>query len=425
MADSYRFWLFLLLLLPVAPLQAAPNCTIMPLKKARISSSTPLTQANWLAPENLRIGQQSASLFVSVNRIESGVSAESLQMGARPLVLRKINADDPLDSKPRNLDFLLDSRLYADGLIVLHNGKVIAERYWHDLEPQQPRLLMGATRPILSTLGSIAVSQGKLAPDRSIVRYVKGVSDQTGLRKLSIQRMLDAESRFDWTSQELENWMKTSGWLAPPSNAAGLRSWLEAPNRWNRDMTHSGLSAHHTAPDDDLMTWLLSDLYRMPVSKVFCDQLLTRLRPENDILWATDSRGTELGGGLAMTLRDFARFGQLLIDARRGTGYSKIPKWFIDTLTGSRGLRHSNAPDLAGLRPGSETRYGFVHLGGNPNRVGLIGPYGNSLYLDFDRKLVVALFASYPAPRSVPLLMTLERVWDALGNTSAMAQPPR
>ena len=71
---------------------------------------------------------------------------------------------------------------------------------------------------------------------------------------------------------------------------------------------------------------------------------------------------------------------------------------------------------------GSELRYGFVHLGGAANRIALLGPYGNSLYLDFDRRLVIALFASYPMEYSPSLMATLEQLWEAVG---AATQPAK
>jgi hypothetical protein len=59
-------------------------------------------------------------------------------------------------------------------------------------------------------------------------------------------------------------------------------------------------------------------------------------------------------------------------------------------------------------------RYGFIHLGGAPNRVALIGTHGTSLYLDFDKRLVVAIFATYPPPYAPAMLALLEQTWRAI-----------
>ena len=49
----------------------------------------------------------------------------------------------------------------------MRNGQVVSEQYWHGLSAQQAWPLLGGTRPCLSLLGAMAVTQGKLAADRS------------------------------------------------------------------------------------------------------------------------------------------------------------------------------------------------------------------------------------------------------------------
>lgn len=154
----------------------------------------------------------------------------------------------------------------------------------------------------------------------------------------------------------------------------------------------------------------------MPLSRLFCQQLLARARPEHTVLWLSDSQGVELASGLALSLRDFAKIGELLVEARSGRNRGKIPAWFIETLTASSGMRPA---EIKGLAKGSELRYGFVHLGGSANRVALIGTRGTSLFVDFDRRLVIALFATRPGDSNEAMLATLEQVWKTIGQSNA------
>jgi len=108
----------------------------------------------------------------------------------------------------------------------------------------------------------------------------------------------------------------------------------------------------------------------------------------------------------------------LLLDARVSRSRSRIPAWFVETLTASSGIRN---PEVPGLPKGSEQRYGFMHLGGKPNRVAIIGPHGTSLYVDFDRRLVIAVYATYPRTGTPALLATLEQFWKVVDQ--AVSQP--
>ena len=199
-----------------------------------------------------------------------------------------------------------------------------------------------------------------------------------------------------------------------------MRPWLSQPGRWNAlpdkiDLPGAG------SPDDDLLAWLLAESNATPLSRLFCEQLQSRLKPEHPVLWLTDPQGVELADSLALSLRDFSRLGNVLLEARNTRQRSRIPGWFTETLTASAGLR---SPEIPGLAKGSEARYGFIHLGGESNRAALIGPHGTSLYVDFDRRLVIALYGSYPVASSPLLLATLEQFWKAVGSSGLALRKP-
>ena len=390
---------------------AAESCSIQQFSKAQQGAGAWINQDNWLSPENLRFSAQATQLFMPQLIIKSTIAPAARPSQYRLLDINNTQAQDPLNKQQRSIRFLLDTRLYADGFLVLRNGRIMGEEYWHGLTAQQPRLLLGTGRPLLSLMGAMAITQGKLTADKSVIRYVPALAGQTGLRKLSIQRLLDANTPFEWSLKEISEWQAASGWK-PGTNGGDVRAWLSTADRWERDF--AGKTNNPDAgPEGDLLAWVLAESYRAPLARVFCENVLSRLRPENPMFWLTDSKGTELSDGLGMSLRDFARFGEMLIEARNNRNRSKIPSWFIETITSSAAGQKTNAPELAALPAGSEIRYGFIHLGAKPTRIAIIGAYGNSLYVDFDQRLVIAIFASYPSNRSANMLATLEQIWNA------------
>ena len=394
------------------PLRAAEQCAIQPLNRGSQSPGPWINKDNWLAPENLRFGMQSSESFMPQLDIKVGVAPVVRRTATRFLELDKIKARDPLDLQQRNIGFLLDTRLYADGFLVVRNGRVMSEQYWNGLTAQQPRLVLDAGRPVLTIIGAIAVAQGKLATDRSVIRYIPALTGQTGLRKLSIQRLLEEDGQFLWSPKEINDWKAAGGWKSG-ANKSDVRAWMNQPSRWEKDFS-GGTALADSGPEGDLLAWALAETYRAPLAQIVCENLLRRLRPESPVRWLTDQKGIELSEGLAISLRDYARLGEVLIDARTSRNRSKIPNWLIETVTSSAGGRKDNASGLNGLAKGSEVRYGFVHLGGKPNRVAIIGSHGNSLYIDFDRRLVIAIFAAYPGNRSANMLATLEQIWEKI-----------
>jgi CubicO group peptidase (beta-lactamase class C family) len=292
----------------------------------------------------------------------------------------------------------------------------VAERYRNGLGPDKPRLLGDATRPFLNLLGAMSISQGKLSADKSVIRYLPGLSTSTGLRKVSIQRLLENEERRAWTPDELDAWRQAGGWITTQASNS-IRAWLSYPGRWDRSLSDQLVPIFGGSPDDDLLAWILAESNGMPLSQLFCKQLTSHIHTEHAMLWASDSLGVELASGLGMSLRDFSRLGQLLVEARSNRSRAKIPGWFIETLVASPGVRSS---EIEGLSRGSEWRYGFVHLGGARNRVALIGAHGTSLYIDFDKRLVIALYATRPGENTPETLALLEQFWKAIDGATAL-----
>lgn len=374
---------------------------------------------NWLAIENQRLSLQSAEVFMPTWQMAPATDAQAV--AAKPRPIDDFPAIDPLDGRRRDLGFLLDSRLYADGLVVLRNGRVVAERYRNGLTPEQPRLLLAATRPWLNLLGAISVSQGKLAADKSVSRYLPKLSGSTGLRKMSIQRLLENEARHAWTPDELDDWRLAGGWTTSQAGH-GIRTWLAQSGRWEKPISEQTTPLVSASPDDDLLAWALAESNAMPLSRLFCEQLLSRARPEHTVLWASDSQGVELASGLGLSLRDFAKLGHVLVETRSSRNRTRIPGWFIETILASSGMRSA---EIKGLSKGSEQRYGFVHLGGAPNRVALIGSHGTSLYVDFDKRLVIAVYATRPGENTPEMLSLLEHVWKAVEQTGPQLEKRR
>ena len=397
-------------------LAADSNCQLEQFPVGSQKLGAWIDKSNWLSIENQRVTLHASEVFMPTWRLAP--SDERQPKPAKQSSVDDFQAVDPLDDSQRNLGFLLDSRLYADGLVVLRNGRVVAERYRNGLAPDKPRLLRDATRPFLNLLGAMSISQGKFSADKSVIRYLPSLSTSTGLRKVSIQRLLENEEHHPWTPEELDAWRQAGGWITNQANN-DIRAWLSYPGRWDRSLSDKLAPVLGGSPDDDLLAWALAESNAMPLSQLFCKQLLSRIHTEDAILWASDSLGVELASGLGLSLRDFSRLGQLLVEARSSRSRTKIPGWFIETLVASPGVRSS---EIEGLSRGSERRYGFVHLGGARNRVALIGAHGTSLYMDFDKRLVIALYATRSGENTPETLALLEQVWKAIDRATA---PPK
>lgn len=379
-------------------------------------------QDDWLIPGNLRVAQTAVGNVMPAVLIAPATSNAPLAAGTA-LDLQQLAVTDPADGARRSAAFILDHRLDADALVVIRRGKLVAERYRAGVAPNNPRLLLSATRPILSILAASAIAKGRLAADKAVSRPLTTNSEggPVGLRKLSVRRLLEGETSFEWSAAQLTSWKQAAGWSA--GGEKPLREWLARPETWDTTVTRRAGTTALGLPEDDLLAWVVSAAENAPLSRLLCETLLAPMRGEHPALWLTDTGGHELAAGMALTPRDFALLGQLLLDSRTAGKRAGIPDWLVAALVARAADRAD--PSLRGLPEGSEYRYGFVRIGGRGNRVAIIGPYGTSLFIDFDRRTVIGLFASHPVAGSPLLFATLYQFWNAVSPSGNAEVKPR
>lgn len=407
-APRCHCWLALTFLLMAASVHATERCAYEHVDAGGKRLGNWINADNWLQPGPRRATLATATLFMPATRMEVTAAGSPTVRSAGDF--EHLPATDPTDGSRRSLGFLLDHRIDADAIVVLRNGQRVIERYWNESDPRLPRLLLSGTRPVLSMLGAIAISQGRLAADKSVVRPVAALSDSVALRKLSARRLLEGTDGYSWSLSDRMAWQRAGGWTAATGD--GVRAWLVRDAAWSPLAANSGLPPAEGRPEDELLSWAIAESGNGGPGRMFCEQLFATMKPEDAALWIKDAAGHHLAAGLALTPRDHAKLGQLMLDARTSGKHGRIPEWLIEAVLAPTG--GAGDAGLAGLPAGSTMRYGFVRLGGRGNRVALIGPYGNSLYVDFDQRLVVAIGASHADASSPLLLATLYETWHII-----------
>jgi CubicO group peptidase (beta-lactamase class C family) len=122
---------------------------------------------------------------------------------------------------------------------------------------------------------------------------------------------------------------------------------------------------------------------------------------EDDMDAGVDRAGSVFhDGGLAASLRDAARFGELLRRGGTHDGDQIVPRaWIEDALTGDPDSRaaFAESPTDAGL-PGGMYRNQFWVPYADRCVLMCVGIHGQLIYVDFDRSVVVAKLSSWPTP---------------------------
>lgn len=205
-------------------------------------------------------------------------------------------------------------------LVVLHDGKLVAERYAPGYGPETPIWGHSVTKSVIQALVGVLVRQGRLRLDRPapIGAWASPTDPHHAITVDQLLRM-DSGLPFD----------ETDGPVNP------------ATHMWFREADSAAYAARMPLAHPPGSAWGYSNLGFALLSKVVGDaagggavdtedfarrELFTPLGMEHATI-ETDSSGTLLGSGfMYASARDFARFGQLYLDDGVVNGRRILPE---------------------------------------------------------------------------------------------------
>jgi CubicO group peptidase (beta-lactamase class C family) len=227
---------------------------------------------------------------------------------------------------------------YTDGFLVLHEGRVLTERYFNGLTPSQTHLLMSVSKSVTSAVCGSLVERGLLAPTDLVTSITPELAG-TAWEGCTVRHLLDmrAGTRFNEDYDDL---------LADVRVYEQIYLWRpRVTKRLPSDVTAYiatlGNQGPHGGPFDyrsiltDVLAWVMERAAGARLAELISRELWQPMGAEFDADVTVDGHGNAMAdGGVCVTLRDLARFGQLLANSGRRGARSVIPKpWIRDTLT--------------------------------------------------------------------------------------------
>ena len=79
---------------------------------------------------------------------------------------------------------------YTVGIVVLHRGKIVYERYFAELTEDQQHAAMSVTKSLTGTLGAVLVAEGKLDDKRLVSEYLPELKD-SAFGDATVRQVLD------------------------------------------------------------------------------------------------------------------------------------------------------------------------------------------------------------------------------------------
>ncbi|MFM6997048.1 MAG: serine hydrolase domain-containing protein, partial [Limnohabitans sp.] len=220
---------------------------------------------------------------------------------------------------------------YTDGVVVLHKGRIVYERYAGALRAEGQHISMSVTKSFFGTLGAMLVQEGKIDENAPVSRYVPELKD-SAFGDATIRQVLDMRTGLKYSENYLdpnaEIWQHTrAGNVLPrPPGYQGPQSFYEFLQTVRKEGEHGGPFAYKTV-NSDALGWVIRRVTGQSIGQVLSDRIWSRLGAEQDAYFTVDSVGNEFaGGGLNAGLRDMARFGEMMRLGGRFNGQQIVPE---------------------------------------------------------------------------------------------------
>lgn len=300
-------------------------------------------------------------------------------------------------------------RNHVDAALILHQGKVVDERYFNGMDKGVPHFMFSASKSMTGLMAATAVAEGRLDETAQVGKLIPELVG-SAWADATVRQVMDMTDgvRFseDYYDPSADVWAYSAamGWVTSETRNVRQVGILEMlPTLRARYDEPQGKVFHYRSAATDVVAWLAKRAYGMTVSEWLESRLWAPLGMEYDASMMLDPAGTEVAfAGISATARDLARIGQMLLDGGRVNGYQILPSSIPADLAkgGDQAAFEAGAPGAKGRS--YRNQWWVSHQ--SPRSFSAIGAFNQRLMVFPDDGLVVVLFSSHPRPTAAPEL---------------------
>ena len=308
---------------------------------------------------------------------------------------------------------------YTDGIVVLHKGKIVFERYFGVTTPQTQHIAYSVTKSFVGTIAASLIAEGKLDPDALVSHYVPELSS-SGFGNATVRQVMDMttavafDERYGDINSDIARYSMAGRGFPRPANYNGPEGFLSFLQTIGPKGDHGERFTYRTA-NSDVLGWIVARSGGAPLREQMQARFWSQLGMEQDGAIVIDAQGTPFsGGGLMPALRDMARFGEMMRLGGKWNGKQIVPAAAIADITKGGGkaefAKNGAYPTLSGW-----SYRGQWWISHNEHKAYMArGIHGQAIYIDPKAQMVIARFASHPVAGNVTFDPTSLPAYHAL-----------
>jgi CubicO group peptidase (beta-lactamase class C family) len=307
----------------------------------------------------------------------------------------------------------------TDAFVVLRRGRIATEWYGNGMSASTPHIIFSVSKSICGTLGGILSDRGLLDPDDRVVDYIPELTASV-YAGCTIRHLLDMavgiafNEDYEDPKGDVVRYRHAAGWDPLPAGESpiDLRSFLALQKP---DGARHGELFHYVSTNTDVLGWVYERACEQPYANILSEYLWKPLGAEHDAYVTVDAnQAMRAAGGICVTPRDLARFGELI--RRRGVadGRQVVPGTWIDDINERGDPEAWAASELADMFPQASYRSKWYRIDRSRGVLCAFGIHGQWIYIHPEAELVIIRMASEATPLDLDRVRGWRRGFDAI-----------
>ena len=298
-------------------------------------------------------------------------------------------------------------RTHTDALLVIHNGAIIHEEYFHGMREDTPHHLWSASKSISAGVVANLMAQGKLNENDPITEYIPEL-EETGYKGATLRDLLDMVSgvAFDYESAGDANswprWERAAGLarkMPGESTSSGQYDFMLTEEDIKRRARRHGAYFYYKESDPQALAWACERVTQTRFSELISQLIWSRIGAEHDAYMVCDPAGASTpGGGMSATLRDLGRWGQCYLD--EDPRWKAVPQLFVEDILKNYDTSLITQDSFPKPHPGTAKKHAYrslhnIYCFPGEAVISAAGNFGQFVDIFPKRKLVFVKLSTY------------------------------
>lgn len=323
---------------------------------------------------------QRSAAFRMMDRLPFIIESRTIPRGEH---VHALPEGAPLDlSGEIDLDAYLLSQ-NAAGLVILQDGKIRVERYGNGFTPEGRWTSFSVAKSLTSTLVGAAIADGYIDNlDDPVAKYIPDLAGSP-YDDVTVAQLLTMTSGVGWNEdyEDPASDVALFDKQAAEPGKSGIVTYMRTLDRAHPP----GEVWNYSTGETNLIGVLVSEATGKEVSAYLSEKIWAPYGMEQDATWLLGQDGHEISGCcIQAATRDYARFGQFILDGGLVDGGPILPSDWLPSAT----LKQADIGE-AGYG------YGFQWWTWDDGSYMADGIFGQGIFIDPARNLIIASNANW------------------------------